>query len=103
MAAPVAQAPATHISPPTTRGTLVILAEPCIGVAAYSATHSYPVRVSVRDGRGVVFQATVAGGRQRRVLLPAGSYAVSARYDGTVQAMVTAGSETSAHLINNCK
>jgi hypothetical protein len=74
-----------------------------MGLGPDPATHYYPVPVSVRNGSQIVFHGTIAGGREHRLLLPAGSYAVSARYDRTVQATLTAGSEATAHLINSCK
>jgi hypothetical protein len=84
-------------------GTLVIVADPCVGVGFSPATHYYPVPVSVRKGSSVVFQATIAGGREHRLLLPAGSYVISASYGGAVQATLMAGATASAHLVNGCK
>ncbi len=84
-------------------GTLVIVADPCVGAGLSPGTHYYPVVVSVRNGSHVVFQATIAGGRERRLPLPEGLYIVSARYDQTVRATVTAGGTATAHLINGCK
>ncbi len=79
------------------------MADPCVGAGLSPATHYYPVNVSVRNGSRVVFQATIPGGRQHLLPLPAGSYVVSARYDRTVRTTVTAGATVTAHLINGCK
>ena len=84
-------------------GTLVLVADPCVGAALNPATRYYPVAVSVRNGSQVVFHATVAGGRENRLPLPAGSYVASAPYDRSVQATLTAGATATVHLTTWCK
>lgn len=97
--------PTASDAPPanTATGKLVMVADPCVGGGLDPATHYYPVTVSVRRGNQVVFHKTVEAGREQTVVLPAGTYAVSAPYDGTVLATLAAGSEAKARLMNGCK
>lgn len=82
-------------------GSLAFVAYPCVGMV--STTAYVPIAVTVRRGTTLVYRETVAAGREHTLVLPVGSYSVSAPNDRTVEFELTRGMVAKAHLTNGCK